>query len=97
MAARILVGFDLVQIARLLPPVPVEVLADVVERGLQGIGAHAEVGIRQATVYGVDIVFEPDTKALGNVSHYVMDRTLILGLISLRTGNRRHCHQGSNE
>ena len=71
MTTRILVGLDFIQVAALLPPVPVEVFADVVERHLDGVGAHAEISIRQSLANGIDIVFELHAKALLNVLHHL--------------------------
>ena len=99
MAARIFIELDLIQVATLLPPVPVEVLADVVERHFYRIGTHAEVGIRQSLAHGVDILVELElhAEAPRDVLHDVVNRSLILGLKGLGHRHRRYCHQDSHK
>ena len=99
MTTRIFVQLDFIDVAALLPPVPVIVLADVVERHLQGIGAHAEVSIGHFLAYGVYVLVELKlhAKAARHVLHQIVDRAFIPCLKRLRHTHRRHCQQGSNQ
>ena len=86
MAAWIFVELYFVGILVLLPPVPVVVLADVVEGLLQRIGTHAEVGVGEKFAHSVDIGVELqlNAKALADVLHHVVHGTGIAGFKSLR-------------
>ena len=106
MAARIFIGFYLVEVATLLPPVEVEVTADGCQRFLQRVGTDAEVGIGQLPAHGVYIILEPHTPAPRHIVHHVMERARKMSLVcigwcgkgfalSLRTCRQRHgCRDG---
>ena len=87
MTARVLVEFDLVTVAALLPPVPVVVLADVVEGLLKGVRAHAEVGVGQHHACGVYIAvkLQLHAKALTHVLHHVVYGAGVAGFEGLGT------------
>ena len=86
MATRIFVELDLIGVAALLPPVPVEMLADVVECLFQRIGPDAEVGIGQHDACRIDIgiKLELDVKPFGDIVHHLTHRSAILRLVCLR-------------
>ena len=106
MAARIFIGFYLVEVATLLPPVEVEVTADGCQRFLQRVGTDAEVGIGQLPAHGIYIVLEPHAPAPCHVVHHVVERACKMSLVcigrccrdfalSLRTCRQRHgCRDG---
>ena len=78
MTTRILVELDFIRVATLLPPVPVVVFADVVERHFERVGAHAEVGVGHLLAYGIHVLVELElhAKALADVVHQVSHATL---------------------
>ena len=79
MTTRILVELDFICVATLLPPVPVVVFADVVERHFKRVGAHTEVSIRQLFAHRIHICveLEPHIKATGNILHQVVHAPFI--------------------
>ena len=88
MAARILVALDFIRVAVLLPPVPVEVLADVVQRQLQRVGTDAEISVGQHDAGGVDIGVElqPHAELLAHLLHHVVHGAGVLRLVGLGGG-----------
>lgn len=102
MASGIFIRFDLIDITILLPPVEVEILADIRQGFLQRIGFDAEVGIRQLPTNGIHIIFKADTPTLRYVLHHIVKTTGKMALITvlsislwlvtaiLRTCRQRH-------
>ena len=83
MATGILVRFDFVHVAVLLPPVPVEILADVIERLFDGVGSYSEIGIRKTFAHRIDIVFEANVETLADIRHQVADGAFVSRLKGL--------------
>ena len=105
MATGIFIRLDLIDITILLPPVEVEILADIRQGFLQRIGLDAEIGIRQLPTDGIHIIFEANTPTLRYVLHHIVKATGEMTLITvlsislwlvtviLRTCRQRHaCH-----
>ena len=102
MATGIFIRLDLIYITILLPPIEVEILADIRQGFLQRIGFDAEVGIRQLPTNGIHIIFKADTPALRYVLHHIVKTTGEMPLITvlsnslwlvsviLRTCRQRH-------
>jgi hypothetical protein len=89
MTTGIFVQLDLIEIATLLPPVPIEVLADIIECLFQGIRTDAKVCVREhypCCIY-VTIKLEFDIEPFGNVVHYLTHRFAILRLVGLRSSS----------
>ena len=61
MAAWILVWLNLIRVAT-LPPVPIEILTDIVKCHLDRVRAHAKVCIGDFFANCIDIVFELHSK-----------------------------------
>ena len=97
--ARILVELDFIEVATLLPPVPVKELTDVVERHLQRVRTHTEISIGQTLAYRIDIAVELElyTKSFGYVVHQVMYGTLVACLKCLRHRRHRRCCQQDSD
>ena len=86
-AARIFVGLDLIQPVVLLPPVPVEVLADVGQRLLQRVGTEAPVGIRQLHTCGVYVILEAHAPLPLHVAQQVGNTSRVVpGIVVLGAG-----------
>ena len=102
MATGIFIRLDLIYITILLPPVEVEILADIRQGFLQRIGFDAEVGIRQLLADGIYIIFKANTPTLRYVLHHivktagemplitVLSISLWLVTVILRTCRQRH-------
>ena len=102
MATGIFIRLDLIEIVFLLPPVEVEILADIRQGFLQRIGLDAEIGIRQLLADGIHIIFKANTPTLRYVLHHivktagemplitVLSNSLWLFSVILRTCRQRH-------
>ena len=93
-AACVFVGFNLIHPSALVPPVEVEVFADIVECLLHGIRAYAEVGVWKTLPDSIDIVFYLHSETLLHITHHIVKRTgVCAGIVVLRPSRRVREHQ----
>ena len=90
-ATGIFVEFDLIEVAALFPPIPIEMFADIIERLFEGIGTDAEVCISEHDARRIDIgiEFELDVESFGDIVHHLTHRSAILRLVGLRSSSEQ--------